>query len=189
MSARAPDIDRPPVDFALYLASHGFRVLPIPPREKGPVLKDWPTKPPAAQALGGSRRCPRRALEAPLPTGAWQRNRVGREARCQARQRDACSGGPAEREGHRSCNGLEEGGIGDAENRHDERAVEVVVAHLARGLGDQRAAVTGGAMQPAFLHALAGRVLGTRSSLRGSAPHETAAAAPSTRQSSGPSWW
>ncbi len=39
-----PDVDRPPVDFALYMASHGFRILPIPPRKKAPILKDWPNK-------------------------------------------------------------------------------------------------------------------------------------------------
>ena len=39
----APDVDRPPIDFALYLASVGLRILPIPPRSKRPVLKDWPT--------------------------------------------------------------------------------------------------------------------------------------------------
>ena len=40
----APDVDRPPVDFALYFAAHGFPVLPIPPRSKKPVLDDWPNK-------------------------------------------------------------------------------------------------------------------------------------------------
>ena len=44
MTSHAPDIDRPPVDFALYLAAQGFRILPIPPRRKGPVLNDWPNK-------------------------------------------------------------------------------------------------------------------------------------------------
>ena len=46
----------------------------------------------------------------------------------------------------------EERGVRDGECRDDERPVEVVVAHLARGLGDQCAAVAGGAMQPAALH-------------------------------------
>ena len=43
-ASAAPDDDRPAVDFALYFAEQGFRVLPIPPRQKGPTLKDWPNK-------------------------------------------------------------------------------------------------------------------------------------------------
>ncbi len=43
-ASAAPDDDRPAVDFALYFAAQGFRVLPIPPRQKGPTLKDWPNK-------------------------------------------------------------------------------------------------------------------------------------------------
>ena len=40
---RAPDIgDAPPVNFALYFASHGLRVLPIPGKSKRPTIKDWP---------------------------------------------------------------------------------------------------------------------------------------------------
>lgn len=39
----APDVDRPPIDFALYLAGVGLRIIPIPPRSKKPILKDWPT--------------------------------------------------------------------------------------------------------------------------------------------------
>ena len=38
-----PDVDRPPIDFALYLAGHGLRIIPIPPRSKKPILNDWPT--------------------------------------------------------------------------------------------------------------------------------------------------
>ena len=38
----APDVDAAPVNFALYFARHGLRVLPIPPRSKRPILKDWP---------------------------------------------------------------------------------------------------------------------------------------------------
>jgi hypothetical protein len=37
-----PDIDAAPVNFALYLAGHGLPVIPLPPRSKGPTLKDWP---------------------------------------------------------------------------------------------------------------------------------------------------
>ena len=42
---------------------------------------------------------------------------------------------------------------------HDEGPVEVVIAHLARGLGYKRATVTSGTVQPASLHAPARRVL------------------------------
>ena len=37
-----PDTDAAAVNFALYLANHGLPVIPIPPRSKGPTLKDWP---------------------------------------------------------------------------------------------------------------------------------------------------
>ena len=37
-----PDIDASAVNFALYFASHGLRVLPIPARSKRPVINDWP---------------------------------------------------------------------------------------------------------------------------------------------------
>jgi hypothetical protein len=38
----APDIDAAPVNFALYFAEYGLRVLPIPARSKRPIIKDWP---------------------------------------------------------------------------------------------------------------------------------------------------
>ena len=40
----APDATAGPVDFALYFADLGFKVIPLPPRSKKPVLTDWPNK-------------------------------------------------------------------------------------------------------------------------------------------------
>jgi len=54
----------------------------------------------------------------------------------------------------------EEGRLRDQQRRHDEHAVEVVVAHLARGLNDERTSVARGTVQPPALHAFSGRVLG-----------------------------
>lgn len=39
-----PDDDAGAVDFALYFAEQGLRILPIPARSKRPVLKDWPNQ-------------------------------------------------------------------------------------------------------------------------------------------------
>ena len=60
----------------------------------------------------------------------------------------------------RSWDGGEEGRSGNRQRRHDECAVEVVVAHLARGLSDERASVACGAVQPPTLHSLSWRMLG-----------------------------
>ena len=69
---------------------------------------------------------------------------------------------------------LEERGGRRAHRRHDERTVEEVVALLAARLGDQQAAVAGGAVQRA---ALAGRVRGVLGADR-SASKETNAPSP-----------
>jgi hypothetical protein len=39
-----PGEDAAPVDWALYFASHGLRILPVRARSKEPRLKDWPNK-------------------------------------------------------------------------------------------------------------------------------------------------
>ena len=38
----APDVDRPAIDFALILAKRNWRLIPLPPKSKAPVLPDWP---------------------------------------------------------------------------------------------------------------------------------------------------
>ena len=86
---------------------------------------------------GGARRPDSRAL-------------ASRCRRCAGRSSEGVDHAPA----------LKKAAPGDAEHRDDERPVEVVVAHLAGGLGDQRATVAGGAVEPALLQALPGRVLG-----------------------------
>ena len=38
----APDATAAPINFALYLAGEGMRILPIPFKSKRPILNDWP---------------------------------------------------------------------------------------------------------------------------------------------------
>src|SRR6202035_1619152 len=49
----------------------------------------------------------------------------------------------------------------DPEHGNNEGSIEIVVAHLAGGLGDQGATVASGSMEPALFHARPRRVLGT----------------------------
>jgi hypothetical protein len=87
-------------------------------------------------------------------------NTAGQALLTRAHSPGACEDGPADREQHRSWNWAKERGAWNAEHWHDEGPVEVVIAHLARGLGYKRATVTSGTVQPAPLHAPAWRVLG-----------------------------
>src|ERR1700674_101672 len=59
-----------------------------------------------------------------------------------------------------SARAAEEGSVMHPDDWNHERAIEVIVAHLAGRLGDQRAAVTGRSVEPAPLETLARRVLG-----------------------------
>ena len=120
------------------------------------------------------RRSASRALTATRRRRVRRREQPGLE-----RPRPAARAGAAGRSSSGSIIGpaVKNAASGDAEHRHDERAVEVVVAHLARGLGDQRAAVAGGAVEPAPLHALARARAGRRSgSFEQSAPSRSACA-------------
>ena len=49
--------------------------------------------------------------------------------------------------------------IWNANHRHNERTVKVIIAQLTGSLSHQRTSMTGSAMEPAFLHTLARRVL------------------------------
>jgi hypothetical protein len=59
----------------------------------------------------------------------------------------------------RSRDSLKKCRVGDAEHRYDQCTVEVIVAHFAGSLGDQRAAVTCGAMKPTVFQAFAWHML------------------------------
>jgi hypothetical protein len=73
---------------------------------------------------------------------------------------------------------LKEGGIGEAKDRHDERAVKVVVAHLTEGLGKQCTTVARSAVKPDRIirtkRAYAQRLTAARVSLYTPAPKSAA---------------
>lgn len=72
--------------------------------------------------------------------------------------------------GRRSLYGLEECRVGNAECRHDERTVEIVVPHLARSLGHQPTAVASRAMKPTAFQTFARQMVSAHRSFEQSAP-------------------
>ena len=141
-------------------ASGSRRRRPARRSPAAPARAGLPTtsSPPSAHAQRPTAARPRSTAAPRSPT----------RARCASRSR-RCAGRSSSASIMRRP--AKKAASGDAEDRHDERAVEVVVAHLAGGLGDQRAAVAGGAVEPAALHALARRVLGADRVVRAERRH------------------
>jgi hypothetical protein len=73
-------------------------------------------------------------------------NTAKQETRTPGRSQGVCEDAPVYREGHRSRDSSKEGSVHNTEHWHDERPVEVVIAHFTRSLCDQSATVAGRAV-------------------------------------------